>query len=228
MKKQDEEEKEVEVTKVEGKNNKLIIVRIILGIIVIGAIVTTIIIAKQTEVTLIPFIIITSFLILVFIISFIFRAIGNFFKNKFKSDEEKIPEPINEEKRLKLIEEKVRELMNHILKDSKIEFVKSDNINDNLIYAYKLNLLYKESFGECGIFILNANYPDDGITIIKGDSTKKDIYNEMNSKSRNPKDKPDIEEEETENETLGTKTHRKRTIHKKKDKKKEEKRENIA
>jgi len=217
------EEKEKE--KVE-ENKKEKFFKIFAGILFIGTVIAVVIIATQTEISVLPIIIGSGILILVSLIIFFSKRITKFLKSKFEKKEEEIPEPITEEQVRQILLNEVKKMMNHIKIDNGIEMTKSRPINKNLIYSYKVNLLYKESFGDTAIFIINATYPKLGVTILPGKTSDLLINKEMNLKSLNPREDPD-EEKRTETDLSSGKqtTYHKKTHPKKV--KKEEKKEDL-
>lgn len=163
-------------------------------------------------------------LIITIIISII--SIISFFGDKIiklsKIKEEKFPNSINEKELMELIKKQVENMWNHLLIKGGIGESRSEQINKNLIYACKINLLYKEEFGNSCWIIINANYPGIKPTILKPDSSEHLIRKAMNYKSVNPLEEPDIEETVIENPLSGTKSTTKKVMFKNNEKEKKE------
>jgi len=136
----------------------------------------------EDKINLIPALIITGILALVCVFTFFFNSITK----RFKNEEPKIP--------LAISEEKVKEILRHCLtNDDYMEHVKgfgdfeTYEIGHNTIYLWELKPLLNKN--TC-YAILNANYPEKGVTILgyseKINKNSKIIKDAINKKSTNP------------------------------------------
>ena len=148
------------------------------------------------------------------------------FKRGFKSDED-VPEPLSQEE----IENKIRKefedkFWSHIKINGGFNCIKTRTINKNLICAYMIESIYEINFrGKKEnnlIAIINANYQKIPITFKEPNLSEHLLEKEMNNKSFNPKEEPDVEESEEGVDSFGKPVRKTRkTTHK--EKKKEEK-----
>jgi len=160
--------------------------------------------------------IITIIISLISVIAFFGNNIQKFIKKK----EEGIPKSLNEKEIEEIIKQVVEKMWNHLKINNGIEWMRSRTIQKNIIYAYKVNLLYEESFGDSCIIIINATYPEIIPTILPSTMSEYYIDRAMNWKSQNPFDEPDIKVTETKFDDFGKPIQKvKETKHKKKEKK---------
>lgn len=122
-----------------------------------------------------------------------------FFKNMNtkknpKEKQTEIPSPIGKEEREEMLKKVAHEkFRNNVKIDGGIINIKDKTINKNHIYAYRVRLnLDDEEF----IGIINANFPSRDVTILDKDTSDYNIEKEMNSKSENPFQEPDVKQVE--------------------------------
>lgn len=149
---------------------------------------------------------------------------GSIYK-KMKKLEEGIPKAIDEEEIVQRIEKEVLDMFNMIRIDNPFEWKRSKVINKNEIHAYKINLVHERCFGEenfkSAIFIINANYPQKGISIINPESSEHLVTARMNDMSQSPLDEPEVEERTELDLNTGRETRYRKTRPKKKEDKKD-------
>jgi len=165
-------------------------------------------------------IIIAGILSVLSVISFFGNHLYKLVKTK---SEEEIPEPIGEEKIMEIIDDELKKMWNHRKINSGIGNRRTATINKNIIYAYKINLIYPEKdFEDSIIIILNATYPHIAPTIEKSDLSEYHLKKRMNEKSLNPFDE-DVIETELKVDDFGRPIQKtKETKQRKKEKKKED------
>lgn len=141
--------------------------------------------------------------------------------------EEEIPRTISETELWDIVKKEVEGMWNHI-RINDIGWKRSKEIKGNLIYLFKVNLLYYEDYGHYGdhssvLFIINANYPESGVTILPPTVSEMHIEKSMNYKSKTPFEEPDTKETETRFDEFQRPIQKvKETRHKKKEKEGEE------
>ncbi len=191
-----------------------------LGLFVLLAVAvgTVLILYYTSEISLKIPIIITGIVFLAFLLVLFSKKLTEKFG---KTDKKENPEPLELKKIEDLRDQEIEKLWNHRKIGVPIE-TKTRDINKNLIYSYKVPLLYEQEFfneetrewknySVCCI-ILNATYPKIGATVTHGEISDFKLANLMNEKSLNPKDAPDIEETTLSNQMTGTTQTVKKTI----------------
>lgn len=207
------------------------LLKIITIIIFVFTWVAVLIIGTQIEISL-RYPLIISIVISVFaVVGFFGSEIAKKFnrKKEEQQEQEKMPHPITEEEVITKLNKTIEKLMNHIRIDNGILGTRPHNINKNLIYEFKLHLLYPEQFGNKEIdtiyVLINATYPNIMPTILPTTISQPELGRAINSISSNPKDEPDIEETKLSNPLTGVEQTTRKVIQPRKTKKSKTKRE---
>lgn len=229
----DEQEEKL---KEKPKSKKSALVKWLAGFFFVTTWIGLIIIKIQTDVSLV-FPVIISVVISIICLLIIF---GSLIRKEIKKrvekekDEEIVPKAVSEERVYDILHKTADKLMNHI---KEIQWNRSDDVNKNLIYTFKVKLLYEDEVGDEIYVIINANFPDEIPTIlpviIKKGVEKiplSDYYlgKAINSKSHNPEPNPDVTETTVVNPILGIEEKKREVKHTKKQKKKEEKEDSVV
>lgn len=199
----------------EKKVDKEFWFKISTGILVVIAVITVLALRETTDISLLYPLIISGIIFIAFIVS----LFGKSLYEKFKKPEEvnKIPEPLSKVEVQEMVQDIVLNKKNNMIRIEAPVREKTYNINNNIIYAFNLELYHPENWGGeitpyC-IIIINATYPDINPTIMSGISSTEEILYQINAISRSPKDSPDTEETIVENPILGTKQTTVKRIH---------------
>jgi len=197
------------------QDNKQFWFKLGIGILVtIGWIILIFLKINDSEVSLlIPFII-TIIITIGFFVYLFFKSISKYLiKPKEKKDE-----TLEQDKIEEILHEQVKNMWNNII-DSKER--KPYNVGNDLIYCYKVELEFKERFGNSCYILINATSKKIYPAILPSNISDSDLRKAINNMSSNPNKEPDVEETET-SDPFGKTFRTKKIIHNKKEEKEKE------
>ncbi len=224
MKMEEEKENNEEIIEERKQFQKEKIIKGFFILLTILSFITTLVITFGTDANPIYFIIIFIIILLIsFTIFFGHKVISLF---KVEEKEEKVPPVASQDKLREIVKNTIEgnEIQDHTYE---INNVKSQMINDNLIYNFKVKTYLTEDIVN---IIINANYPDEIPTIIReGQANEFRLRRAMNDKAKKPLDEPTKSEIRTENVLTGNvMTEKKTTPTKKEDKNKKKKEDSVV
>lgn len=185
-----------------NKKNKKIewdkLSKIISGILVVGTIITLIIIATQKKISLFYPILISLGILAISVFIWFSNSILKWSKNISNLKESK---PAGKKDVRDILNEEVKNMMNHLKKEQGIISKRTENINKNRICIYKVNLLYPHNGNKQVYIVINASDTSIEPMILLPHTKILERY--INRMALNPEEEPDVVERKTQADDFG-------------------------